>query len=89
MTAAPDASFLITAQVREASTAFNVLAYEDTKKIGIEQYKTLITKHLGHAADVIVQHASTDTPTKRLYALTSLAAASSTPQDMSKRRKFE
>ena len=88
MTAAADACFLITAQGRGADKAFTVLAYEDTKAIGEKQYRELLHRHVTHAGDVSVNHASTDTPKKRLEALNAAVPDASTPQPFNKRQKL-
>ena len=79
MTASSDASFLVTVQALGTKTEFNVHSYVDTKQIGIDQYRTLMKKHIAHDADVTVEHAFDDTPKKRLWALTSSVPEPSTP----------
>ena len=89
MTAAADACYFITAQGRRADNAFNVMAYEDTKTIGEQQYVNLMERHMNHKGDVAVAHASTDTPQKRLQSLNDAVPVAETPQSFNKRRKLD
>ena len=89
MTASADSCFLITVKGRGSDNAFTVLAYEDMKKIGAEQYVALVNAHVSHRANVEVTHGIGDTPTKRLAALRDAVPQASTPQHFDKRRKLE
>ena len=89
MTAPADACYLITAKGRGADKAFTVIAYEDTKAIGEKQYVVLMDGHINHKGDVVVAHASTDTPQKRLQSLNDAVPAAETPQSFNKRRRLD
>jgi hypothetical protein len=89
MTAAADACYFITAQGRRADNSFNVMAYEDTKTIGEQQYVNLMERHMNHKGDVAVAHASTDTPQKRLQSLNDAVPAAETPKAFNKRQRLD
>ena len=88
MTASEDACFLIAAKRRGADEAFNIIAYEDTRSIGLSQYQALLNAHMEHTSDVTVAHAIADTPQKRLESLTAAVPAASTPEPFSNRKKL-
>ena len=89
MTAPKDSIFLITAKGRSADSEFNVLAYEDTKRIGASQYETLMNRHMSHTGDVAIEHLKEETPQKRLESLKAAVPEASTPDLFNKRRKLE
>ena len=89
MTAPADTCFLLTAKSRSADKAFTVLAHVDTKDVGRSRYEILVRRVVQHTSDVTVQHASIDTPSKRLASLVDAVPTASTPEPFNKRQKLE
>ena len=89
MTSPGDTCFFVTAQVRGSDKAFNVLAYENTNRVGADVYKLLMNKHIEHKGDVEVAHDTDMTPQKRLTVLNVATDDPSTPPPFNKRIKLE
>ena len=89
MTAPGDSGFLVTVKGRASDNAFNVLAYQDMTKVGCAKYQALVGRYMGHKDNVMLSHASTDTPQKRLDSLKDAVPLADTPAPFNKRRRFE